>query len=78
MVNTNNHISEELDKNLDEMEFLKANSDFLRGTIEQSLANPITGSITQDDEKMIKFHGSIMQDDRYVRDERRTQILEPA
>ena len=31
------------------MEFLKANSDFLRGTIEQSLANPITGSITQDD-----------------------------
>ena len=23
MVNTNNHISEELDKNLDEMEFLK-------------------------------------------------------
>ncbi len=28
MVNTNNHISEELDKNLDEMEFLKANSDF--------------------------------------------------
>ena len=28
MVNTNNHISDELDKNLDEMEFLKANSDF--------------------------------------------------
>lgn len=78
MVNTNNHISEELDKNLDEMEFLKANSDFLRGTIEQSLANPITGSITQDDAKLLKFHGSYMQDDRDLRDERRKQKLEPA
>ena len=78
MVNTNNHISDELDKNLDEMEFLKANSDFLRGTIEQSLANPITGSITQDDAKLLKFHGSYMQDDRDLRDERRKQKLEPA
>ncbi len=57
---------------------LKANSDFLRGTIEQSLANPITGSITQDDAKLLKFHGSYMQDDRDLRDERRKQKLEPA
>ena len=49
MARTNKQISEELDKNLDEMEFLKADSDFLRGTIEQGLADPITGSISQDD-----------------------------
>ena len=50
----------------------------MRGTIEQSLANPITGSITQDDAKLLKFHGSYMQDDRDLRDERRKQKLEPA
>ena len=33
MARTNKQISEELDKNLDEMEFLKADSDFLRGTM---------------------------------------------
>ena len=50
----------------------------MRGTIEQSLANPITASITQDDAKLLKFHGSYMQDDRDLRDERRKQKLEPA
>ena len=40
------------------MEYLKADSDFLRGTIEQGLANPITGAISQDDAKLLKFHGS--------------------
>ena len=78
MARTNKQISEELDKNLDEMEFLKADSDFLRGTIEQGLADPITGSISQDDAKLLKFHGSYMQDDRDLRDERRKQKLEPA
>lgn len=34
MVNINNYILEELDKNFDEMEFLKVNSDFLCGIIE--------------------------------------------
>lgn len=78
MARTNKQISEELDKNLDEMEFLKADSDFLRGTIEQGLADSITGSISQDDAKLLKFHGSYMQDDRDLRDERRKQKLEPA
>ena len=41
MARTNKQISEELDKNLDEMEFLKADSDFLRGTIEQGLADQL-------------------------------------
>lgn len=35
MAKTNKQISEELGNNLDEMEYLKADSDFLRGTIEQ-------------------------------------------
>ena len=78
MANSYKYISEELDKNFDEMEFLKADSNFLRGTIEQGLADPITGSITQDDAKLLKFHGSYMQDDRDLRDERRKQKLEPA
>lgn len=78
MAKTNKQISEELGNNLDEMEYLKADSDFLRGTIEQSLANPITGAISQDDAKLLKFHGSYMQDDRDLRDERRKQKLEPA
>ena len=78
MANSNKYISEELDKNLDEMEFLKADSNFLRGTIEQGIADPITGSITQDYAKLLKFHGSYMQDDRDLRDERRKQKLEPA
>ena len=73
MAKTNKQISEELGNNLDEMEYLKADSDFLRGTIEQSLANPITGAISQDDAKLLKFHGSYMQDDRDLRDERRKQ-----
>ena len=55
MAKTNKQISEELGNNLDEMEYLKADSDFLRGTIEQSLANPITGAISQDDAKLLKF-----------------------
>ena len=43
--------------------------------LNKSLANPITGSITQDDAKLLKFHGSYMQDDRDLRDERRKQNL---
>ncbi|MGK9070114.1 NADPH-dependent assimilatory sulfite reductase hemoprotein subunit [Staphylococcus warneri] len=78
MVKSNQKLSEELDDHLDQMEYLKADSQYLRGTIEQGLANPITGAISQDDAKLLKFHGSYMQDDRDLRDERRKQKLEPA
>ncbi|WP_251943666.1 NADPH-dependent assimilatory sulfite reductase hemoprotein subunit [Staphylococcus sp. Marseille-Q5304] len=66
-----------LDK-LDELERIKHDSNYLRGTIEEGLADPITGSISQADTKLLKFHGSYQQDDRDLRDERRKQKLEPA
>jgi len=60
------------------VEIIKDNSDYLRGTIEQGLADPITGAIAEDDTALLKFHGSYQQDDRDLRQERRKQKLEPA
>src|SRR5690606_32386284 len=63
---------------LSELEVIKANSRHLRGTLAEGLADPITGAISDDDNKLLKFHGSYQQDDRDIRDERRRQKLEPA
>ena len=60
------------------LETLKQESRFLRGGIAEGLANPVTGAISEDDNKLLKFHGSYQQDDRDIRDERRRQKLEPA
>ncbi|MGH8503929.1 MAG: assimilatory sulfite reductase (NADPH) hemoprotein subunit [Gammaproteobacteria bacterium] len=60
------------------VEIIKDNSNYLRGTIEQGLADPITGAIAEDDTALLKFHGSYQQDDRDLRQERRKQKLEPA
>ncbi|RTZ44595.1 assimilatory sulfite reductase (NADPH) hemoprotein subunit [Candidimonas sp. SYP-B2681] len=60
------------------LEQVKANSRHLRGTIIEGLNDPITGAISDDDNKLLKFHGSYQQDDRDIRDERRKQKLEPA
>lgn len=57
---------------------LKANSRYLRGTISESLADPITGSVSEDDSKLLKFHGTYQQDDRDLRQERLRRKLEPA
>lgn len=59
-------------------EALKAHSDHLRGTILQTLADPVTGAVTFADNKLMKFHGIYQQDDRDIREERRLQKLEPA
>lgn len=67
-----------LSDKLDEMEHIKNRSNYLRGTIKDGLADEITGAIAEDDTKLLKFHGSYMQDDRDIRDERRKQKLEPA
>ncbi len=67
-----------LSEKLDEMEHIKNRSNYLRGTIKEGLADEITGAIAEDDTKLLKFHGSYMQDDRDIRDERRKQKLEPA
>ncbi len=60
------------------VERIKAASDFLRGTLAESLADAHTGAIRDDDTVLIKFHGSYQQDDRDLREERRQQKLEPA
>lgn len=58
-------------------ETLKAESDYLRGTINESLADPITAAVAESDAKLMKFFGIYQQDDRDIRDERRRQKLEP-
>src|SRR6188768_4280819 len=60
------------------VERIKQQSRNLRGTLVESLHDPLTGAIREDDTVLIKFHGSYQQDDRDVRDERRRQKLEPA
>ncbi|MCK8501100.1 assimilatory sulfite reductase (NADPH) hemoprotein subunit [Myxococcus fulvus] len=64
-------------KPLSEVEHIKANSRLLRGTLAESLADPVTGAIAPADTSVIKFHGSYQQDDRDAREERRQQKLEP-
>jgi len=63
--------------NLTPVEGIKARSNFLRGTLVESLADSATGSLAEDDTQLSKFHGFYQQDDRDVRDERRRQMLEP-
>ncbi len=60
-----------------EVETIKINSNYLRGTLEQSLNDAITGAIAPDDTQLIKFHGSYQQTDRDLDEERKTQKLEP-
>ncbi|HEV7716097.1 MAG TPA: NADPH-dependent assimilatory sulfite reductase hemoprotein subunit, partial [Steroidobacteraceae bacterium] len=60
------------------VETIKKASRGLRGTLVESLADPLTGAIRESDTQLIKFHGSYMQDDRDIRAEREHQKLEPA
>lgn len=59
-------------------EDIKIASNFLRGTIVEGLNDPSTGAISAADQQLTKFHGTYMQDDRDLRDERKAQGLEPA
>ncbi|MEN1970432.1 assimilatory sulfite reductase (NADPH) hemoprotein subunit [Lentibacillus sp. N15] len=61
-----------------DLERIKNESNYLRGTIQEGLNDRITGAISDDDTKLLKFHGSYQQDDRDIRDERRRKKLEPA
>jgi sulfite reductase (NADPH) hemoprotein beta-component len=65
-------------KPLSEVEHLKASSNYLRGTIQQGLADPVTGAVAEEDTHLLKFHGIYQQDDRDLRVERSRQKLEPA
>ncbi|RPA72383.1 sulfite reductase-like protein subunit beta [Ascobolus immersus RN42] len=59
-------------------EDIKIASNFLRGTIKEGLADESTGALGADDCQLTKFHGTYMQDDRDLREERKAQGLEPA
>ena len=58
-------------------ERLKAESNFLRGTITEDLKDRITGGFTADNFHLIRLHGMYQQDDRDIRAERQKQKLEP-
>jgi len=60
------------------VETIKADSHRLRGSLLESLADPVTGALREDDQTLIKYHGSYQQDDRDVREARRLAKLEPA
>jgi sulfite reductase (NADPH) hemoprotein beta-component len=60
------------------VEDIKHDSHRLRGSLLQSLADPVTGALRDEDQVLIKYHGSYQQDDRDIREERRQQKLEPA
>ncbi|WP_046245070.1 NADPH-dependent assimilatory sulfite reductase hemoprotein subunit [Hymenobacter terrenus] len=62
---------------LSEVEIVKDASNYLRGTIVESLSNRITGALNHDDTHLIKFHGSYQQTDRDLDSERKLQKLEP-
>jgi sulfite reductase (NADPH) hemoprotein beta-component len=59
-------------------EDIKIESNYLRGTIAEGLLDTSTGAISASDQQLTKFHGTYMQDDRDLRDERKAQGLEPA
>lgn len=61
-----------------EVEKLKYESNYLRGTLEQSLGDPVTGAIADGDTQLSKFHGIYQQHDRDLEKERKQQKLEPA
>ena len=63
---------------LSELERIKYESNYLRGTLVESLADPITGSIAYADTQLSKFHGMYQQFDRDLEKERKRQKLEPA
>ncbi len=65
------------EKKLSEVEHIKEKSDYLRGSLVQSLDNRITGALFPDDTNLIKFHGSYQQTDRDLDSERKVQKLEP-
>lgn len=58
-------------------ERMKAESNFLRGTIVEDLGDDLTGGFTADNFQLIRFHGMYQQDDRDIRAERAKQKLEP-
>ncbi|MCM8857817.1 MAG: assimilatory sulfite reductase (NADPH) hemoprotein subunit [Candidatus Thiodiazotropha sp.] len=66
-----------MDNKTNPNELIKANSRFLRGTLKQSMDDPLTGALAADDAQISKFHGFYEQDDRDQRLQRTEHFLEP-
>ena len=58
------------------IERIKKQSEGLRGTLKESLLDEHTGSIREDDQALMKFHGMYQQDDRDRREERAEKKLD--
>ncbi|MGE7186591.1 assimilatory sulfite reductase (NADPH) hemoprotein subunit [Peribacillus sp. NPDC006672] len=61
-----------------DVEQIKEKSDYLRGTLGEVMQDRISAGIPDDDNRLMKHHGSYLQDDRDLRNERQKQKLEPA
>lgn len=56
-------------------ESTKTASNYFRGTIADGLADEYTGSVSREDEQLLKFHGTYQLDDRDVRIKRKRARL---
>jgi len=65
-----------MSEKLSAVEKIKEDSIGLRGSLADSLQNELTGSIIDDDQSVIKFHGIYQQDNRDRREERAQKKLE--
>lgn len=63
---------------LSDSEVLKSGSNYLRGTIADGLQDLTTGSMSEKDQQLLKFHGTYQQDNRDLRPNRRKHKLEKA
>ncbi|MCD4837696.1 assimilatory sulfite reductase (NADPH) hemoprotein subunit [Neobacillus sedimentimangrovi] len=61
-----------------DVERIKIESDYLRGTLKEAMEDRLSAGIPDDDNRLMKHHGSYLQDDRDLRNERQKQKLEPA
>ncbi|WP_155010021.1 assimilatory sulfite reductase (NADPH) hemoprotein subunit [Priestia megaterium] len=61
-----------------DVERIKDESNYLRGTLGETMLDRISSGISEDDNRLMKFHGSYLQDDRDLRNERQKQKLERA
>lgn len=66
-----------MDAKVNETETIKARSNYLRGTLAESLADEFTGALAPADVQLSKFHGFYQQDDRDLRQDRQDRRLEP-
>jgi sulfite reductase (NADPH) hemoprotein beta-component len=66
------------DPSLSANEGIKIRSNYLRGTIAEGLRDLSTGSLCEEDQQLLKFHGTYQQDDRDLRPNRRRHRLEKA